>query len=139
MRLVWAAALILGLTGCATSHVMLGTPRAPISPEQVRIYTHAPEKYEEIAIIDSSSKGSFAITQQGRTDAVIARLKDEAAKLGANGIVLQGIGNSYGGSVSTATGTATMSGRTAYGFGTGIAVPVMIKEGSGLAIYVPGG
>jgi hypothetical protein len=131
--------LVALTVGCASSHVMVGNARPPISPDQVRLYTHPPEKYEEIAIIDSSSKGSFAITQQGRTDAVIARLKDEAAKLGANGILIQGMGNAYGGSVTTGTGTATTSGHTAYGVGTGLSVPVMIKEGSGVAIYVPGG
>lgn len=30
---------VLALAGCATSHMLTGTPRAPIDPAQVRIYT----------------------------------------------------------------------------------------------------
>jgi hypothetical protein len=75
------------LTGCASSHVIVGKVRPPISPDQVQIYLHPPAgKYEEIALLDSSSRNSFSFTAQGKTNAVIIRLKAEAAKLGANGI-----------------------------------------------------
>jgi hypothetical protein len=55
-------ALLLG--GCASSHVMIGEARPPISPDQVKLYLHPPEKYEEIAIIDASSRRSIAFTDQ---------------------------------------------------------------------------
>jgi hypothetical protein len=61
------------LLGCATSsHVMIGTARPPISPESVRVYVQPPEKYEEIAAIDATSQGSFAITSQQNMDKAIA-------------------------------------------------------------------
>src|ERR1700690_4463536 len=76
---------IIALAGCATSHVLIGRARPPISADQVQIYLHPPaNKYEEIALLDTSSKNSFSFTAQGKTDAVIGRLKAEAAKLGAN-------------------------------------------------------
>src|SRR5712675_1218699 len=106
----------IALTACATSHVMMGQARPPISPDQVTIYFHPPEtKYEEIALIDTSSKGGFGITAQGKTDVVIRRLKEEAAKLGANGVLLQGVDTVSGGSVSTGFGQSSFSGNHASG------------------------
>jgi hypothetical protein len=82
----------LGLAACATSHVMIGQARPPISPEEVQIYTRPPTvPYEEIARLQTSSSGSFSFTAQRKTDAVINRLKAEAAKLGANGVLLEGM------------------------------------------------
>ena len=124
------------LAGCATSHVMVGTPRAPISPSEVKVYLHPPERYDEIAILDTSSQGSFSFTQQGKMDVVVERLKAEAAKLGANGILLESNGDRYAGSVSTGVGTASASGNTAWGVGTGFSAAALQKAGSGIAIYV---
>jgi hypothetical protein len=69
-------------------------------------------------------------------DVVVERLKEEAAKLGANGILLQSTGDQYAGSVSTGVGTATASGNSAWGVGTGFSAAAFQKAGSGLAIYV---
>ncbi|HUX72718.1 MAG TPA: hypothetical protein VMV25_02335 [Steroidobacteraceae bacterium] len=125
------------LCACATSHVMIGRARAPISPDMVQIYFHPPAaKYEEIALLDTSSRGGFAITAQGKTDVVIKRLKEEAAKLGANGILLQGVGDESAGSIGTGFGQASASGNTAYGAGFGFEGNVTIKAGNGIAIYV---
>ena len=124
---------LAALSGCATSYVMVGQARPPISPDQVQIYLHPPaNKYVEIALLDTSSRGSFAITAQGKTNVVMDRLKAEAAKLGANGILLEGVGDQAGGSVGT--GYATASGHSAFGFGS--SATVFHKKGDGLAIYV---
>jgi len=137
------AAVVAGtltLTACVTSHVLIGTPRAPISPDLVKIYLHPPPQgYEEIAILDTSSKHSFSITAQGKTDAVINRLKAEAAKLGANGILLEEVGNQASGSVGTGIGTGTSGGHASFGIGISTSSTVYQKNGSGLAIYVPTG
>lgn len=124
------------LAACVSSHVIVGTVRPAISPEQVKVYLHPPAQYEEVAILDSSSKASWAITAQGKTDKVIERLKGEAAKLGANGILLQGIGDQAGGSVGSGFASATASGHSATGFGFGSSTTIYHKSGSGLAIYV---
>lgn len=136
MRSALLLALTAVLAGCATSHVLVGTPRPPISPTEVKIYLHPPTKYEEIAILDSSSKGSFAFTSQQKMDAVIERLKEDAAKLGANGILLEGEGNQYAGSFSTGSAVATANGNTAWGVGSGFSGAAYHKAASGLAIYV---
>ncbi len=90
---------VVALTACATSHVMIGKARPPISPDQVQIYDAPPtQKYEAIATLDTSSQGTFSFTAQRKTDQVIRRLKEEAAKLGADGVGLQGIGDEVSGS-----------------------------------------
>lgn len=127
--------LALGLAGCATSsHVMTGVARPAISPEQVKVYSAPPQgRYEQIAVIDANSSRAMAITSQQKTDAVVARLKEEAAKLGANGILLQGISDQASGGGVSLGGFSL--GRN-IGIGTGVTVPVTRKAGSALAIYV---
>jgi len=127
----------LGLTGCATSHIMIGTARPPISPDLVQIYTRPPAAhYEEIAQLDTSSQGSLSFTAQGKTDAVISRLKAEAAKLGANGVILQGIGDQGSGSVGTGGGSESYSRGGSFGGGIGINLETTRKVGGGIAIFV---
>ena len=126
------------LVGCAAeSHVLVGTQRPAISPDQVRVYLHPPVRYEEVAIIDASSRGSPAFTDQQKMNKVIDRLKDEAASLGANGILLEGVGDQQAGTVGTGFGSATATGNTAYGSSFGVSAAAFMKTGKGLAIFVP--
>ena len=121
------------IIGCsASSHIVVGQTRPAISPSMVKLYNKAPEKYDEIAIIDSSSKSSWAVTDQGKVDVAIERLKEEAASLGANGILIQLTGDMSTGSVGV--GSATAYGNSAYGYG--ISSSVLHKVAKGLAIYV---
>jgi hypothetical protein len=133
-----ALCLVVGLTGCASpaSSVVVGKARPAIPVDQVKLYLSAPKKFEEIALLQSSSMYSWAVTEQGKMDAVIATMKAEAAKIGANGILLQSAGTQQAGSVSAGSGTATRVGNTAFGSGTALAVPIMFKAGSGVAIFV---
>jgi len=122
------AAILIFTAACTTSHVMIGKARPPISPEQVVIYTRPPEMpYEEIARIETSSQGSFSFTAQGKTDAVIRRLKEEAAKLGANGVLLEGIGDQASGSIGTGGGSTSYSSHSSVGGGVGIGVGLSRK------------
>ena len=95
--------LVLLVAGCAaSSHVLVGKTRPSVSSESVKIYSAAPAKYEVIAIIESSSKNSIAITEQSNMNDAVQQLKNEAAKLGANGVLLQSIGNGrYGDKVAS--------------------------------------
>ena len=131
---IWA----VGLVGCSmTSHVLIGKARPPITPDLVQIYTRPPtHHFEEIAQLDTSSQGSFSFTAQAKTDAVIARLKAEAAKLGANGVILLGIGDEASGSVGTGGGSQSYSGGSSFGGGVGINLETTRKVGGGTAIYV---
>jgi len=138
LRLVSAAALAALLLGCATSsHVMIGTARPPISPESVRVYVQPPERYEEVATLDTSSQGSFAITSQQNMDKAIARMKEEAAKLGANGILLQGVQDQLSGSIGTGVGSSSYGAGSSTGVGVGGSFGIYNKAAHGIAIFVP--
>jgi hypothetical protein len=137
-RLSPAVLLAAMLLGCSTSsHVMIGTTHPPISPESVRVYLQPPERYEEIATIDASSQGSFAITGQQNMDKAIARLKEEAAKLGANGVLLQGVQDQQSGSIGTGIGSSSSGPSSSTGVGVGGSVGIYNKAAHGIAIFVP--
>src|SRR5580692_10775959 len=99
--------LFAGLvSGCAPStHVLTGTARPPITPDQVKIYSSPPPNYQEIAVLDASSKSAFGTGGQKSVDKVVERLKIEAAKLGANGVILEGFSESEAGSIGTGVGS----------------------------------
>jgi len=138
LRLPPAALLAAMLAGCATSsHVMIGTAHLPISPESVRVYLQPPERYEEIASIDASSQGSIAITSQQNMDKAIARLKEEAAKLGANGVLLQGVHDQQSGSIGTGIGSSSYGPGSSTGVGVGGSFGIYNKAAHGIAIFVP--
>jgi len=132
------AVLACALAGCSTSsHVLVGKPRPPIPPESVQVYLQLPPKYEQIATIDATSQGSLALTSQQNMDKAISRLKAEAAKLGANGIVLRGVQDTQSGSIGAGGGGANYGGHSATGVGVGGAFALTSKVAQGLAIYVP--
>jgi len=137
---IWAFCIFL-LAACATattSHVVTGTPRAPTDPSQVKLYSAPPPHYEEIAVIAATSRSSSSRGDQEKMDVVVERLKQEAASLGANGVLLQGTGSEYGGGVGTGVGVGVGTGGAgAVSIGTGIFSPSENKTGHGLAIYVP--
>ena len=133
-----AAVLAVLLLGCSTSsHVMIGNARPPISPESVRIYVQPPEKYEEIAALDATSQGSLAITSQQNMDKAMARLKEEAAKLGANGVLLQGVQDQQSGSIGTGVGSSSYGPGSSTGVGVGGSFGIYNKAAHGIAIFVP--
>lgn len=129
-----ALCAVVLLSACASSSILVGKTRPPISPELVKIYIKPPKKYEDVAVIEASSKASWSATDQGKSDVVVRRLKEEAAKVGANGVLLQGVGDQYGGSVSPMTMYPGPAGAPM--FGMGFSAPIMNKTGNGLAIFV---
>jgi len=135
---VASALLMAAVAGCASSQVaVVGRVRPAISPDQVQIYLQPPgSKYDEIANLSASSRGSFSITTAAKMDKVIERLKNEAAKLGANGILLHGVGDRAGGSVGAGISTETNSPHSPYGLGFGASAFLFQKSGDGVAIYV---
>jgi hypothetical protein len=129
---------LIALCGCAPStHVLVGQARPPISPDQVKIYSHPPTYFQEIAVLDASSKSAFGTGGQKSIDKVIERLKIEAAKLGANGVILEGFQDAQTGSIGTGVGSNSYSGNSAVGVGVGGSLGIYKKTGHGEAIYVP--
>ena len=116
---VFGMVSVLMLSGCASGTALVtGTQRSATNADEVVIYTEAPEKYEVIGIVTASS--DFGWTEQGDLNYAVAELKKQAAKIGANGIILE--------SVSTTNSGGVIS--------YGVYIPVTAKNVSGKAIYV---
>jgi hypothetical protein len=125
------------LSACATSYVLVGKRHAPTSPDQVRVLLQPPAHFETIAILQTSDMaGKPCFTAQCKTNKVMDRLRDQAAKLGANAILLQGLGSQYAGSVGTSYGSANYGHGYAYGSGFGVSTAIMRETGKAIAIYV---
>lgn len=125
------------VTACASSsHVLVGTVRPPISPADVQIYSAPPPKFEEIAVLDASSKSVFGTGGQRTIDKVVEQLKVQAAKLGANGMILEGFADSQTASLGTGVGSDSYSRSSAVGVGVGGSFGVFKKTGKARAIYV---
>ncbi len=115
--------ILILLIGCASgSTIVTGTPRTPIDPNSVKLYVQEPVNYEVIGLVEASSDSGW--TAQESQDYAIDELKNQAAKIGANGVLL----NTTGSKTSTMVGTTTG--------GIFYAVPIEAKTVSGVAIFV---
>ena len=80
--------LAMSLAACVSGTALVtGTKRTPLDPGQVKLYREAPAKYEVIGIVSASSSPDW--TAQGTQDFAVKELKNQAAKLGANGVLLE--------------------------------------------------
>ena len=127
------------LAGCAsTSRLMISPARPALSPEQVHVYMEPPSgRYVEIALLETSS-GPLTYGEQNKTNAVIEKLRTEAARLGANGLLLQGMASSFrGGRVNLGVGAGRYGGgHTRIGGGVGVDISPTPKHAQALAIFV---
>ncbi len=138
-RLCILASLLAALAACASSDslVMVGAARPPISPAEVKIYSHPPAVFEEIALLNASTSHMFTPGGQKTIDEVIEKLKEQAAKVGANGVLLEGFSDRQTGSLGTGVGGGSASGNSAVGVGVGGSMGIYKKNGQGRAIFVP--
>jgi hypothetical protein len=99
VRTMALAVGIAMLCACAASvsTIVTGKERPAIYSDQVKVYSSPPKKYEDVAIISGSS--SSGGTAQRQTNNVIVGLREQAAKLGANGILIQSAGAQNAGAV----------------------------------------
>jgi len=139
VRIAVAFTLALLCACASTTQVMVGTTRPAISADQVKVYPAPPPKFEDIAILDASAKSVFGTGGQRSVDKVVARLKDQAAKLGANGLILEGFSDRQSASIGTGMGSESYSGNSAVGVGASGSFGVFTKTGKARAIFVPSG
>jgi hypothetical protein len=103
----------------------------------VELYLETPSRpYREIAMLDASSKRSWSFGYEGKAEVVIRRLKEEAAKLGANGVLLKGITDEQGPAVGTDMGTHYEGSRGTVDLGLGAGTLLVSRRGSAIAIYL---
>jgi hypothetical protein len=94
MKNIFLVAVLL-LVGCASgssnvasgSSIVVGEVREPINSSQVMQYFKSPENYELIGIVTAPSDAGS--TEQNSASQAVEELKIQAAKLGANGILIQ--------------------------------------------------
>lgn len=130
------------LVGCAsTSSRLIAPARPPLNPADVRIYKAPPPHYQEIATIDATSGTSFFHGSAQGEAAAIEKLKVEAAKVGANGVLLTLVGDRPNGSIGVGVGGGGISGgrggATAVSGGASGGFPLVSNGAQGVAIYVP--
>ena len=77
--------LLVFLTGCvAGAHLVTGNARVPVTIEALKIYQATPAHADVIGTVIAQALGD----DQCAMDRAVARLKREAAKIGANGLVI---------------------------------------------------
>ena len=134
------AGLIALVAACATDSVVItGSPRPAISPADVKIYSRPPAVFQEIAILNASKNSAFTTGGQKTVDKVIAGLKEQAAKIGANGVILEGFSDRQTGALGSGVGSSSVSSNSAVGVGVGGSLGFYKKTGHGVAIFVPPG
>jgi len=137
MRLM-AISVVLFVAACAApAPVLVGAKRPPISPAQVKIYMSPPPAFEEVATLTASSSSVFLPGGPEQQKKVIEQLKEEAAALGANGVILEGFSDAQTGSLGTGVGSQSNSGNTSVGVGVGGSFGIYKKTGRARAIFVP--
>jgi len=139
-RPLLSIALVLALVGCASvSHTMISDPRPPVAVEQVRVYLQPPAtRYVEVALLDATT-GDFTYGARHRDDALMLKLRTEAAKLGANGVLIQNRGQVPSGS---GVGIGVGGGGRHVGGGVSVGIAAPKERASAVAIWVsdaPGG
>ena len=135
----FTVAMILCSCG-STNTIMVGQARPAISPDAVRVYYTPPRRFERIAMINSSSGPTWAFTTRGQTQDAINQLREEAAKVGANGILIEAIDTTSSGGVGLSIGGFGVGGGHHSGYAVGgggdFAGPILHKTAHATAIYV---
>ena len=110
-------ALPVVLFGCSTgSHVVTGQQLPEIEVDQVTVFEEAPAfDYEVIGTVRASSDGGFS--EDSRKEKAVEELKEQAAKIGANGVILEDVSQLSFRRLGTGVG---ISANSSGGFGTSI-------------------
>jgi hypothetical protein len=125
------------VSGCATSSQMLtGSPRAPLLPSDVRVYTQAPQSFEEIAVLSASRKSVSSAGGERAIEKMIETMRSQAAQLGANGLLLEDFSDSDPVAVGSGVGSQTYTHNASIDVGIGGSLDVVKKAAKARAIFV---
>jgi hypothetical protein len=137
-----AIALMLGIalttvSGCATSsQILTGSPRAPLLPSDVRVYTQAPQSFEEIAVLSASRKSVSSAGGERAIEKMIETMRSQAAQLGANGLLLEDFSDSDPVAVGSGVRSQTYTHNASIDVGIGGSLGVVKKAAKARAIFV---
>jgi hypothetical protein len=124
------------ICGCATRPIILGQVRPPIGPEAVHVYRVPPRHFERIAIIEAPAGTSWIFPDRPSMELGISRLREQAAALGANGILLQRVYDVSAGGLAIGVGGFGSSGHSFYGGAGDVGGPLINHRVEAAAIYV---
>jgi hypothetical protein len=124
------------LASCGTNVTMLGPARPAISPAAVRIYQVPPRHFEQIAIINSSAGTTWIFPNHDSLNDAFVDLRNEAAALGANGVLLQAVYDQPVGALSVGGGGFGYGHSGFYGGGGSVGGPLINRRVQAIAIYV---
>ena len=132
-----AIVLIATMTGCATSsQTLTGSPRAPLPPGDVRVYTQAPQSFEEIAVLNASRKSVSSAGGERAIEKMIETMRSQAAQLGANGLLLEDFSDSDPLALGSGVGSQTYTHNASIDVGVGGSLGVVKKAAKARAIFV---
>jgi hypothetical protein len=138
--LIFAVLMAGALTACATSsQVLTGVPRSPILPAAVKVYTQAPQRFEEIAVLGASRKSVSSAGGERAIAKMIEEMRAQAAQLGANGLLLEDFSDSDPVAIGTGVGSQTYTHNASINVGVGGSLGVIKKIATARAIFVPAG
>ena len=141
-RWIFAALMAATLGACATSsQVLTGVPRSPILPAAVKVYTQAPQSFEEIAVLGASRRSVTSAGGERAIAKMIEAMRTQAAQLGANGLLLEDFSDSDSDPVAigTGVGSQTYTHNASIDVGVGGSLGVIKKIARARAIFVPAG
>ena len=121
LRVIIIVLSVFVLLSCSTAKgtvIVTGQTRPAITPTEVKLYLDPPTQYETIGLIEASC--DVDTTAQKAQDMVIDELKKQAAKVGANGVLLTNVGNSSNSGV----------------FSYGVYIAIETRTAKGEAIFV---
>jgi hypothetical protein len=90
-------------------------------------------------VLQASRKSIFRPDGERSTARVVERLKAEAAKVGANGIIIEGFDQTQTGSIGSGAGSDSYSAHGSISVGLGASVGIFKTTAKGRAIFVPPG
>jgi hypothetical protein len=140
LRAIFALSMAATLASCATSsQVLTGVPRSPILPAAVKVYTQAPQSFEEIAVLGASRKSVSSAGGERAIAKMIEAMRTQAAQLGANGLLLEDFSDSDPVAIGTGVGSQTYTHNASIDVGVGGSLGVTKKIARARAIFVPAG
>lgn len=117
--------------------MVTGIARAPIAATAVHVYTQAPAKFEEIAVLRESRQSISSAAGERAIQKMIANMRGQAALLGANGLLLEDFSDEQDLSVGTGVGSQSYTHNGSINLGAGSSFGVVRKRARGRAIFVP--
>ena len=136
-RIVLALVCFAALGACTPATKMMAPSRPAIAVADVKIFPAPPVGAETLAELTATAKSVFTPGGPKAEDKVIERLKELAAKVGANGIILENFDDRLSGSIGTGVGSESYSRSSAVGVGVSGGFGIYKKTGHARAIFVP--